>query len=264
MRFYAAAFLHDVDAPRSGSPWRFTAITAELPRIVSGYVISVDIFSNGHQGLSVINSISPAAQRIKMRHYLAGLLFLLAVFVQTQQSTPTGTPGSATPKDAASALQPGAYYWNGSEWTPMEQINMSGGGLKHVGKMFVPGLTPQYVYTYRDARAPIQVKEAVPQFCYKFVPLPPGTPYAPSGRDVVIVRFDEKKDHRELQTTSGGNVFTFKSGMSKDRMPDLGVTMLDQGTFIITTKSPLSPGEYLFSGSTVGFSGYDFGFHPPK
>jgi hypothetical protein len=44
--------------------------------------------------------------------------------------------------------------------------------------------------------------------------MPPGMPYAPSGRDMVIVRFDQKKDHRELQTTSGGNMFTFKAGLS--------------------------------------------------
>jgi hypothetical protein len=32
-----------------------------------------------------------------------------------------------------------------------------------------------------------------------------------SVRDVAIVRFDKKKDHRERQTTSGGSAFTYKA-----------------------------------------------------
>lgn len=146
----------------------------------------------------------------------------------------------------------------------MQQLNMSGGGTKHLGKMFVPGLTPQMVWTFRDPQAPVQVVDGKPLFCVKFVAFPPGTPYAPSGRDLVIARFDQKKDHRELQTTSGGNMFTFKSGLSKDRMPDIQIDGLDSSTFLVTPKELLVPGEYLLSASTLGISGYDFGFHPTK
>jgi len=35
----------------------------------------------------------------------------------------------------------------------------------------------------------------------------------------LIARFDKKKDHRELQVTTEGNMFTFKAGMDKNRTP---------------------------------------------
>ena len=79
-----------------------------------------------------------------------------------------------------------------------------------------------------------------------------------------IARFDQKKDHRELQTTSGGNVFTFKSGLSKDRTPDIQIDGVDSSTFLISPKASLTEGEYLLSTTSMGMSGYDFGFHPMK
>src|SRR6266850_5672442 len=166
-----------------------------------------------------------------------------------QSPAPTAPPD---PKGAAAKLQPGAYLWNGNAWTPMETIKMSGGGAKHMGKMLVPGLTPQMVWTFRDASAPVHLDNGKPVFCVKFYSLPPGSPYAPSGRDIMIVRFDEKKDHRELQTTSGGNLFTFKAGLSKERMPEIEVTSLDASTHIVTLKDALRPGEYLLSTSPMG------------
>jgi hypothetical protein len=172
-------------------------------------------------------------------------------------------PGqSDTAKESALKLQAGTYYWTGSAWSPMQQITMSGGGTKHAAKMFVPGLTPQVVWTFRDSTAPVQVTDARPQFCFKFYNSLAGTPYAPSGRDIVLVRFDQKKDHRELQTTNGGNMFTFKSGLSKDRMPDIDISAADASTFLVSPRGDLAPGEYLLSASTMGASGYDFGFHP--
>jgi hypothetical protein len=166
---------------------------------------------------------------------------------------------AADPKDAAAKLQPGTYYWAGNAWTPMQPITMSGGGAKHVAKAFVPGLTPQVVWTFRDSEALVQIRGQNPLFCVKVWPVMAGTPYTSSARDIVIVRFDKKKDHRELQTTNGGNMFTFKAGLSKDRMPDIDVNTLDVGTYLISPRSPLQVGEYLLSTSSMGLSGYDFG-----
>ncbi len=199
-----------------------------------------------------------------MRSFLLGLFFVLSVCEITgvaQSPAPSVLPN---PKDAAVRLQPGGYLWNGSSWVSMQTINMAGGGAKHMGKMFLPGLTPQMVWTFRDASAPVHLDNPKPVFCVKFYTVQPGMPYAPSGRDIVIARFDEKKDHRELQTTSGGNMFTFKAGLSKDRTPDIEVTPIDASTYIVTPKDALRPGEYLLSTSSMGTSGYDFGFHPPK
>jgi hypothetical protein len=83
----------------------------------------------------------------------------------------------------------------------------------------------------------------------------------PGGR---LARFDQKKDYRELQTTSGGNMFTFKSGLSKERTPDIEVTTVDASTYLVSPKSSLPPGEYLLTSSSMGINRYDFGFHQQK
>ena len=80
-----------------------------------------------------------------------------------------------------------------------------------------------------------------------------------SGRDLLIIRFDKKKDHRELQTTKGGNMFTFKAGISKDRMPDITTKTIADGIFMVTPNEDLRPGEYMVTFSALGNSGYDFG-----
>jgi len=191
---------------------------------------------------------------------------------KTDSVNPPAAAGAAKASDLpdearhreAVALSPGAYYWNGEKWITMQSITLAGGGAKHVGKVFVPGLTPQMVWTFRDPEAPVQVSESLPRFCFKLIAMPPGMPYAPSGRDILIVRFDEKKDHRELQTTSGGNMFTFKSGLSNDRTPAIEITELDSSTYLVSPKQPLKNGEYLLTNSSLGATGYDFGFHSEK
>jgi hypothetical protein len=127
-----------------------------------------------------------------------------------------------------------------------------------MGKMFVPGLTPQVVWTFRGAAAPIQISEKRPTFYVK--ELPSLTNIAGrSGRDLVIVRFDKKKDHRELQVTNGGNMFTFKAGLSKDRVPDIQVKTISDGIFSVTPNEDLKPGEYLLTFEAMGGNGCDFG-----
>lgn len=156
------------------------------------------------------------------------------------------------------ALSDGFYYKTVQSWRKLEPISMAGSGLKHVGKMFVPGLTPQMVWTFRDAESPIQIEEKRPILCIKEFPQLAEIA-GRSERDLLIVRFDKKKDHRELQTTSGGNMFTFKSGLSKDRIPDITTKALSDGIFTVTPNEDLKPGEYMITFSALGTSGYDFG-----
>jgi hypothetical protein len=83
---------------------------------------------------------------------------------------------TASPTEAADAreysarqLQPGTYYWTQGLWHPMQQLTMSGGGGTHMAKMFIPGLTPQMVWTFRGANAPVQVRESQPFFCVGWI-----------------------------------------------------------------------------------------------
>jgi hypothetical protein len=102
---------------------------------------------------------------------------------------------------------------------------------------------------------------ALQTFCIKESP-ELATVAGRSRRDLLIVRFDKKKDHRELQTTNGGSMFTFKTGLSKDRMPDITTKMIAEGIFLVTPNEDLKPGEYMVTFGTFGISGYDFGIKP--
>jgi hypothetical protein len=74
-----------------------------------------------------------------------------------------------------------------------------------------------------------------------------------------MVRFDKKSDHRELQTTNGGNMVTFKAGLSKDRTPDITIKTIADGVFIVTPSEDSKPGEYMITFAELGITGYDFG-----
>ncbi len=168
-----------------------------------------------------------------------------------------------TKANGAELLAEGTYYKGPTGWIRLEQITMAGGGAKHVGKMFVPGLTPQIVWTFRGASAELQIADRKPVFYVRQSPYMANVP-GRSERDAVIVRFDRKKDHRELQTTSGGSAFTFKAGFSKERTPDITVTRISETTFAIRPNAELPAGEYLLTFGGLGASGFDFGIRPGK
>jgi hypothetical protein len=159
--------------------------------------------------------------------------------------------------------EPGIYYKSPNGLIKLEQQMMSGGGLKHTGKMFVPGLTPQMVYTFHGAHAPLQIAEVRPVFYVKQFTQMENIP-GQSAQDVVIVRLDVKKKNREVQASSGGNMFTFKSGFSKEKTPDITVSRLSDTLFSIVPASDLKPGEYMVTFNGTGISGYDFGIAPQQ
>ena len=183
-------------------------------------------------------------------------LFLVVTLSSFAISTVCQTQPDTAQKDIQ--IADGFYYKNQQGWDKLQPIVMAGGGVKHLGKMFVPGLTPQMVWTFRGAEAPIQISDRRPNFLVKELPaLANIAGY--SERDLVVVRFDKKKDHRELQVTNGGNMFTFKAGLSKDRTPDITVKALSEGVFSVAPNQDLIPGEYLLTFSAMGTGGYDFG-----
>jgi hypothetical protein len=189
--------------------------------------------------------------RINLQALLCMVVGLLGV------SFYSAAQNATVPEDVKS-LTEGFYYKTTHGWQKLEAISMAGGGLKHVGKMFVPGLTPQYVWTFRGAESPVQIEDKRPTFCIVESPMISAIA-GRSDRDLLIIRFDKKKDHRELQTTSGGNMFTFKSGISKDRMPDITTKTVSDGIFMVTPSEDLKPDEYMLTFSALGTSGYDFG-----
>jgi hypothetical protein len=84
-----------------------------------------------------------------------------------------GQEVAATPPkgDAdVSLLSEGTYYKGPNGWVRIEPLTMAGGGAKHVGKMLVPGLTPQMVWTFRGAEAPVRIAEPKPTFYVRVSP----------------------------------------------------------------------------------------------
>jgi hypothetical protein len=176
----------------------------------------------------------------------------------SERPGPSPVPSNESKTEGVELLAEGVYYKGPAGWVKLEQIMMAGGGAKHMAKVLVPGLTPQIVWTFRGAEAPVQISEPKPTLLVKQSPYMANVP-GHSDRDIVLVRFDKKKDHRELQTTSGGNLLTFKSGFSKDKTPDITVTRLSETIFKVTPNADLQPGEYLLTFGAGGALGYDFG-----
>jgi hypothetical protein len=189
-----------------------------------------------------------------MKTTLALVILALAVSFHVQDVPATQDPQT---------LADGFYCKTAQSWQKLEPLSMAGGGLKHVGKMLVPGLTPQFVWTFRDPEARIQFGDKRPTFYVKELPIL-ATIAGRTERDLIIIRFDKKKDHRELQTTSGGNMFTFKSGISKERLPDIITATVSEGIFTVTPKEDLKPGEYMITFAALGNTGYDFGIKQEK
>jgi hypothetical protein len=162
---------------------------------------------------------------------------------------------SADPKETAAKLEPGAYYWAGAAWQPLEPLTWSANGVQKDGK--------SYVWSYRHPQARVQLTERRPLFCFKSV-APPESPSATASLNVVIARLDQKKDHRQLQSPSDAGAFKFNAGLSKERTPEVTVTGVAPGVILISPKEPLSPGEYILGSSSLAISGYDFGIHSAK
>jgi hypothetical protein len=63
--------------------------------------------------------------------------------------------------------------------------------------------------------------------------------------------------------TNGGNMFTYKAGMSKERAPVIRVTEVSPGLFKIKPAQDLEPGEYMLCMGAGLTSGFDFGITKP-
>jgi len=167
-------------------------------------------------------------------------------------------------QDQTPDVQPSAdgfYYKTPQGYQKLEALTIAGAGAKHAARAFVPGLMPEMIYTYRGAEAPVQIMEKRPTFYIKQTPLPAAmTIPGRSGRDLVILHLDVRKDHRELQISNG--TIDYKVGISKDRMPDITTKTLADGVFVVTPSEDLKPGQYMVtfaSFASMGYSGFDFG-----
>jgi hypothetical protein len=162
---------------------------------------------------------------------------------------------------AQTPIESGVYIQNGDHLDKLYIANASGTKASGAAKvMFSGGIaSAKAVFIYRDATAPM--KTALVRPIFHVIGLITTAP-----RDIVIVRLQQKKDHRELEIGK----FNAYSGMNM-QYPPADVTEVDVkesgNERIITPKVDLKPGEYiLFTGTPtqmpIGYGGYDFSVAP--
>jgi hypothetical protein len=164
-----------------------------------------------------------------MKKLLIGLLFASAAFAQSG---------------------PGLYLERAGAAVKMEHAAFSGVATKGVAKsVFVPGAGISVVWEFPGATAAIDAG-ANPSFTYL------ATPDQGLG-EFVIVRMDQKSDHREMRVTkSNGWTGDVRLGYDAKKLIALRVSR-SGNTIEISPAAALAPGEYFL---TAGFSprGYDF------
>jgi hypothetical protein len=146
------------------------------------------------------------------------------------------------------------YYKAPDGWKRLEELRSFGQAHKYL-------MVPDVENTYRGAEAPVQISDRRPIFVVRIQPDRRDL-LTPLIRNLVIVRFDKEKDHRELQIMSGGLFASgYKTGVSKkeNHMPDLTVHSISDLVWSVTLNQDLKPGEYMLTWDSMGSFGYDFG-----
>jgi hypothetical protein len=148
---------------------------------------------------------------------------------------------------------PGMYVDQSGSLVKMEHVPFGGSGTKGIAKsLFVPGAGPKVVWEFAGAHAPIRVS-ARPRFVYQLKPN-----QEISERDIVIVRMDQKGDHREIRVAKmSGWTLNTSGGFDQKKLIAIMVTRKGD-TLEISPAADLDAGEYY---TTAGFSpvGFDFG-----
>jgi hypothetical protein len=180
----------------------------------------------------------------------------------TESAAPTpAPPANPVPpalgsREAATVLVPGlpsqfgAYYkdpdkgWVALEQAPAERIMTKGGGRVLLQGGFG---SIKSVQVYTGAEAPVQIHESTPVFYVRGL--------AASGRGIVIVRMDKKKDQRELQVGSAG-AFSSNAGYKPSDLRHVAVAHISNDVVSVVPKTGLDSGEYALD-LRAGI--YDFG-----
>lgn len=117
-------------------------------------------------------------------------------------------------------------------------------------------------WAFRGAHSPIQVSTSQPHFrlvCGRGGNLNLlmlcGSDAQP--HDLIIVRLDEKSDHREARTISG-SMFGGRSGFDSKKTTTARIAKQDDGSWELSPEKDLKSGEYLIT-TGIQPQGFDFG-----
>jgi hypothetical protein len=118
-------------------------------------------------------------------------------------------------------------------------------------------------WTFRGNHSPVQLSTNRPQFRL-VCGLRGGVPLLmlcgptlQQPTDLIIVRLDEKSDHREARTITG-SMFGGHSGFDAKKTTTATAVKRDDGSWEVSPDGDLKPGEYLITTGTHP-QGFDFG-----
>ncbi|MFZ0479324.1 MAG: hypothetical protein WAL71_09255 [Terriglobales bacterium] len=160
---------------------------------------------------------------------------------------------TALAQDKPIPSQSGVYYHSPTGYVRMERIHASGQNTSGKAKsMFSYGIAKVGVeWTYNNPHSILQLSDHRPVFVFI-------SPVETSTQDIVLTRFDQKKDHREMMVASASAYTGTKMG-PKNTVP-ISVTRDEGNNLIITPLEDLPAGEYfLITDLSSGYEGHDFG-----
>jgi hypothetical protein len=170
--------------------------------------------------------------------------------VPAQPEAPSNEP-AGLPKEQ------GIFYKAPSGFVALQQVQSSGAKTTGTTRALLTGGWGgggDVALVFPGAEAPVQISESKPTFYSR--------PQIQSPRDLMIVRMDKKKDHRELKTVTGT---VFKSAQyNKSSVVELSCTQVSADVMAVTPTTDLKDGEYLLVFSYGGSAGYDFGISQKK
>jgi hypothetical protein len=189
---------------------------------------------------------------------------VLSAFV-TVLCVSSGAFAQVAPPSCPSAN--GAYYLQGTEWTPMDPSHSIGFKTTNVaGAAFSYGAAKAQIKAqFRDRESPYQLKSNALTICLVGV--------TDSGRDITLARFQEEKDRREISMASYRMWTGVNAQMDPKVLVPVSVEKKGDKLYLVTSKDPLPAGEFILftiipdvaamaKANTPGsLGGYDFSSH---
>ena len=179
-------------------------------------------------------------------------VLMAALMLPSAQQSSSASGSSSWPHEE------GAYYSTDARgWEPLSHILSAGRRPRHLYRVIVPSLVPVVVLIFRQPEAPVKLAERKPHF---FIRSSASQGKLPGGsdRDVLLVRLEKKKDHRELLASSGVSIFNFAESIPKTQIVKSVVTVESENAFTLTPSEALEPGEYMITFGSGQLGGYDF------
>ena len=153
----ATATYSQTFSPADGPPQRKPLTNADVVMMVKSGLKESTILAVIEQNSTAFDT-SPAAL-IEAKNNGVPTAVIEAMVRSTAPVPVSATAATpAVARDDATILAEGTYYKGPTGWVKLQPQMMSGGGATHVAKVFVPGMTPHMVFTFRGAESPVQIR----------------------------------------------------------------------------------------------------------